>query len=334
MSALPHDLMSALDGALTRFPRQTLARSVDRLIQHYREGAPPAQPILNSDVDVAAYACYRMPATYAAVRSVFDQVITVAPGFRPRTQIDVGGGTGADVWAAADAWSSLTDITVLEQSAPAVALGRRLVEAASAAPVRQSSWTRAAIDTTADSPAADLVTLSYVLGELPERRRAETVRWLSRSTGMLVIIEPGTPAGYERIVAARDLLRDLGLRLVAPCPHEDVCPIPRGRDWCHFSTRLPRSATHRYLKDGALSFEDEKFSYVVASPHDWRRAAGRVLRHPQKPKGQVALRLCSDDGKIADVTVSRRQGTRYRAARDVRWGGEWPPADDDLIDID
>ncbi|ASO20331.1 ribosomal protein RSM22 (predicted rRNA methylase) [Actinoalloteichus hoggarensis] len=334
MSALPNDLTSALDGVLTRFPRPVLGRSVERLIGHYREGTPPARPILGSDVDVAAYACYRMPATYAAVRSVFDQVSTVAPGFAPRTHVDVGGGTGADVWAAADAWPSLADVTVLEQSAPAIALGRRLAESAASTAVRRSTWTHGVIDTSVDSPAADLITLSYVLGELAERDRADVVRWLSRRTGMLVIIEPGTPAGYERIAAARDLLRDLGLRLVAPCPHEGACPIPRGRDWCHFSARLPRSSAHRHLKDGALSFEDEKFSYIVASPHDWRRAAGRVLRHPRKPRGQVALRLCSDDGTLADVTVSRRQGARYRAARDVRWGGEWPPADDDLIDLD
>ncbi|AOS63486.1 ribosomal methyltransferase Rsm22 [Actinoalloteichus hymeniacidonis] len=322
--------MSALDGALTRFSRQALGQSVDRLIQQYRSGRPPSTPILNSDLDVAAYAGYRMPATYAAARSVFDQVAVVAPGFQPRTQIDIGGGTGADVWAAVDVWSSLADITVLEQSSQAISLGRRLVGSAGSAALRQVSWTRGSIDVDSPPPAADLVTLSYVLGELPERRRADIIRWSARSTAMLVIIEPGTPAGYERVVAARDLLRDLGLRLVAPCPHEDDCPIPRGKDWCHFATRLPRTSVHRRVKDGALGFEDEKFSYIVASPDNWRRAAGRVLRHPRKPKGQVALQICADDGSLGDVTVSRREGSRYRAARDLRWGHEWPPVGGDL----
>ncbi|MFE9750720.1 small ribosomal subunit Rsm22 family protein [Saccharothrix saharensis] len=330
MATLPDDLQSALDGALRRFSQQDLSRSVDRLISRYREGrAAAAEVILQSEVDVAAYAGYRMPATFAAVRAVFAEVAAVVPEFAPRTLVDVGGGTGAALWAAQDTWPSLVDLTVVEQAPHAVALGKRLVAGAREPALRGATWRHGLIDPGAPAPRADLVTLSYVLGELPEHTRADAVRWLAREADTVVLIEPGTPAGYERIVAARDLLVELGLSLLAPCPHERECPIPRGQDWCHFAARLPRVGAHRLIKEGTLNFEDEKFSYVAASRTWSRRSANRVLRHPLKRKGMVVLRLCTGEDGLEDTTVSKRHGDLYRAARDAKWGDEWPPADQD-----
>ncbi|MER6666217.1 small ribosomal subunit Rsm22 family protein [Amycolatopsis japonica] len=320
---LPETLRSALDEELGKYPQNRLTQSVERLSTRYRENAPASAPILSSEADVAAYAGYRMPATYAAVHAVLAEAALRTPGFAPRTQIDIGGGTGAAIWAAADVWSSLEESTVVEQVPGAIALGRRLAENAGDKAVRGSTWRRGLIDPAAPAPEADLVTVSYVLGELPEARRADTVRWLSAKASMLVLIEPGTPAGYERIVAARDQLVGLGLSLVAPCPHEGACPIPRGKDWCHFSARLPRTGLHRQLKSGTLGFEDEKFSYVVASRTAPERADARILRHPAKRKGMVSLSLCADSG-LTEKIVTKRHGPAYRAARDAEWGDAWP----------
>ena len=64
-----------------------------------------------------------------------------------------------------------------------------------------------------DLPAAipaeryDLVTAAYVLGELPETALAATLdRAWAATAGALVIVEPGTPAGYGRVLAARSRL--------------------------------------------------------------------------------------------------------------------------------
>ncbi|MFD1049911.1 small ribosomal subunit Rsm22 family protein [Kibdelosporangium lantanae] len=159
------------------------------------------------------------------------------------------------------------------------------------------------------------------VGELPEDMRDDTVRWLAATGGMVVVIEPGTPAGYERVVRARDVLIQAGLHVTAPCPHERECP----ENWCHFAARLPRLGHHQVIKEGTLNFEDEKFSYVAAAPTDHRRAANRVVRHPQKRKGMVSLQLCTAEGNLEDRVVSKRHGELYRGARDITWGDEWPP---------
>ncbi|MEC3981791.1 small ribosomal subunit Rsm22 family protein [Amycolatopsis sp. H20-H5] len=323
--ALPDDLSSALDLELRRFPQHQLTQSVEKLTNRYRQGVAAKAPILTSDLDVAAYAAYRMPATYAAVHAVLAEVAARVPGFAPGTHVDVGGGTGAAVWAATGLWPSLKACTVVEQAANAIGLGKRLAVSATTPAVRAADWRRGLIDPSSAAPEADLVTLSYVLGELPENVRAEAVGWLAEKAGMVVLIEPGTPAGYERIVAARDQLIELGLSVVAPCPHDGTCPIPRGKDWCHFAARLPRTNLHRLIKAGALGFEDEKFSYVVASRTPAQRPAGRVVRHPGKRKGMVQFRLCTDENVLADVVVTKKHGDLYRAARDTEWGGPWPP---------
>ncbi len=324
VAVLPDDLAAALDGELARHPQQRLAQCVERLSARYRQGDSAASPILASEADVAAYAGYRMPATYAAVHAVLASAASVAPDFSPRTQVDIGGGTGAAVWAAASVWPSLSRSTVIEQVADAIGLGRRLAASASSPTVRDATWRRGLVDPASPSPEADLVTLSYVLGELPSRIRPDAVRWLAGKATAVALIEPGTPAGYERIRAARAELISLGLQVVAPCPHDETCPIAVGSDWCHFSARLPRTPSHRRLKAATLGFEDEKFAYVVAGRFAASRPEARIIRHPKKHKGWVALDLCTAaDGLAAGVAVSKKQGARYRAAREAEWGDGW-----------
>ncbi|GIH23663.1 rRNA methyltransferase [Acrocarpospora phusangensis] len=324
-ATLPGDLSDALDAVLRRFAPAQIARSVQSLMGQYRDGAPPAEVILRSEIDVAAYAAYRMPATFAAVSAALRHTAELAPGFAPRTQVDVGGGTGASVWAAADVWGSLEKVTVLEQSPYAISMGEWLASRSRTPVVRSGQWSRGVIHRAVDKPPADLVTMSYVLGELPADAQEAVVRSLAGDAGMVVLIEPGTPAGYARILAARDVLINQGMSVVAPCPHDLACPITLGRDWCHFSVRLNRTALHRQIKVGTLSFEDEKFSYVAAANRPWTRASNRVLRHPTQRKGLVSMRLCTGEPGLTDEIVSKRRRDLYQRARDISWGNQWPP---------
>jgi ribosomal protein RSM22 (predicted rRNA methylase) len=320
---LPDDLRTAL--ATTLAGTAAAADGTDRLIGRYREDRPADEPILRDDADVAAYAGYRMPATFAAARAAFAAAAAAAPQFRPASQLDLGGGTGAAVWAAAATWGTLATATVWEQSPHAIAAGRALARHAAAPAVRSATWRVEDLRAGPAVPAADLVTVSYLLGELAPAVRDDLVSRIATGGGAVVIVEPGTPAGYARILAARDRLIGHGLRVLAPCPHDRACPLPPGRDWCHFAARVNRSALHRRLKGGVLGHEDEKFAYVATAPVAPREGACRVLRHPQQRKGMVSLRLCTPDDGVRDTVVSKRHGDAYRAARDVAWGDMWTP---------
>ncbi|MEV6258485.1 small ribosomal subunit Rsm22 family protein [Nocardia sp. NPDC051929] len=323
---LPVELVEALDRACAGVPQRQLATSVDRLISRYRDPRPAAAPILASTADVTAYAAYRMPATWAAVHSALDRFAEQAPGFRPETLLDVGGGTGAALWAASELFPSLAEATVLDQVDEALLLGRKLAADATSAAVRSAVWRRTSFAAQEAFGGADLVTISYVLSELSEADQADLVARAAEGAEVVAVIEPGTPDGHRRILSARDVLIEAGLTVVAPCPHQQMCPLAAGTDWCHFSTRINRTSLHRRLKGGELGHEDEKFSYVIASRTAHAPAAGRILRHPLKRKGLVTLEVCTADDGVRQTLVSKRQGESYREARDAEWGDTWPPS--------
>ncbi|MFG2457548.1 small ribosomal subunit Rsm22 family protein [Streptomyces sp. NPDC048523] len=316
-------LRSALGALLDGLPPKQAAQAVDRLIAAYRGATPTDSPILRDRADVAAYAAYRMPATFEAVHAALEALAEAVPDWSPAGHTDVGGGTGAATWAVAATWPGDRAVTVLDWSEPALALGREIAAANPA--LKDARWQRARIGQDLALPATDLVTVSYVLNELAPADRTALVDTAAASAQTVVIVEAGTPAGYARVIEARDRLVAAGFRVAAPCPHSAACPIAPGEDWCHFSARVSRSSLHRQVKGGSLPYEDEKFSYVAATRLPATPAPARVIRRPQIRKGQVLLDLCEPDEQLTRRTVTKRHGDLYKAARDTAWGDAWPP---------
>jgi ribosomal protein RSM22 (predicted rRNA methylase) len=305
------DLREALDALLADVPPARLTESVRRLIEDYRSGRPAGEPLIRGMVDATAYAAYRMPATHAAVAAALGQLPPIALD----SHVDLGGGTGAAAWAARELFGPIP-ATVLDQVPEALKLGARIA--------RDAGFTWQPWRLGEPVPAADLVTASYVLTELDEEQQRTLVAQAAAAAGKaVVLIEPGTPPGYRRMLAAREQLIEAGWHIAAPCPHQLACGM-RGRDWCHFAARVNRSALHRRLKDASLGYEDEKYTFVAALRGD-AVPSGRVVRHPAFRKGLVTLQVCRPDTSVGPVLVSKREGPLYKAARDAEWGDPWPP---------
>ena len=100
----------------------------------------------------------------------------------------------------------------------------------------------------ANADAADVVMASYVIGEMDdaERRTLAELMW-TKTRDTLLVVEPGTPQGYARIIALRAQLIASGAHVAAPCPHDGQCPL-QAPDWCHFTQRLQRSQAHKQIK--------------------------------------------------------------------------------------
>ncbi|NEC86693.1 small ribosomal subunit Rsm22 family protein [Streptomyces sp. SID12501] len=317
-------LRASLAGLLHGLPPKAATQAVERLIANYRGRTPTDAPVLRDRSDVAAYAAYRMPATFEAVCSALDAFAGAAPGWVPGSHVDVGGGTGAATWAVNAVWAGVRPVTVLDWAEPALALGREI--AAANPELKGAEWQRSRIGAALKIESADLVTIAYVLGELTDADRTSVVDAAAGAAQAVVVIEPGTPDGYLRVIAAREQLVRAGFHIAAPCPHSAACPIVPGEDWCHFSARVSRSALHRKVKGGSLPYEDEKFSYVAATRFPVTPVPARIVRRPQIRKGQVLLDLCETDLSLRRETVTKRHGVLYRAARDADWGDAWPQA--------
>lgn len=321
--ALPGALRAALGRALDGVSRSDLAARAARMSEAYRAGRA-SDGAIREEADALAYALVRLPATYAACTAVFAEAARMAPGFAPTSLLDAGAGPGGTSWAALEVWPRIASATLLDDNRTFLDLAATLRTDAPAA-LRAAGLRRADLTGARDWPVADLVVASYALAEIAADRQGEVVGALwDACSGLLVLVEPGTPAGYGRILAARDTLIASGGTVLAPCPHAAACPLT-APDWCHFAQRLPRSRDHRAVKGVDLPFEDEKYAYLVVA----RPSVGavgrqaRVLAPPRTGKPGIDVKLCTPEGEVEQRFAAKRDKDAYRIARRLEWGDVW-----------
>jgi ribosomal protein RSM22 (predicted rRNA methylase) len=317
---LPPALAHALETALIGRSQTDLANRARVLSGAYRNGQNSNLAIRTVD-DAWAYAAVRMPATYAAVIQALAQTIETDPDFAPQTCLDLGAGPGTASWAALSAWPSIEQTTLIDQPGPLQMIARHLADQASATALQNHSQIALDFSRTAPRlPPAHVILAAYVLAELTAGARDQLVQaaW-NAADGMLIVVEPGTPEGHQRLMTARGQLIKAGARIAAPCPGEMPCPL-LAPDWCRFSARLNRSALHRRAKDGTRSFEDEPYAFIAATKQPLNQAASaRILRDPVVTKIGIELNLCTPTG--ADIRkIPSRDKAAFSAHRKLRWG--------------
>ena len=309
--SLPPALAAAIANMLEGVSRNDLARREERQSAVYRGGGTSAG--IATGTDALAYLVWRLPATFAALSAVFARVGETVPDFAPARFLDIGAGPGTASWAAAQRWPTLTDFTLVDRNDAFLQIARTLA----AASLGHAAFI-AADARRAEGP-ADLVAAGYVLAEFADTEAADIARHLWTLTeGILVLVEPGTPAGFARIRAAREALRSLGAHIVAPCTHDLACPM-QGGDWCHFSQRLPRTRDHMIAKSASVPFEDERYSYLAVSRTPVTTTRARIVRPPVDSKPGLSLTLC-EDGALHERFVARREKDSFRQARKHGWG--------------
>jgi ribosomal protein RSM22 (predicted rRNA methylase) len=321
---LPAAFREVVDAALNGVPLADLQRASERLSQRYRGEIRDGKLHLSDDLSARAYLAVRMPATYAAIRASFAAAAQLHPDFAPASLLDIGSGPGTALIAAQDCWPAIADAELIEASPAIRHWGEQLVASLSLDNVR---WREEDLARVKPERKFDLVTLGYLLDELPSGSIASLVlRAWEAVTGMLMVIEPGTPAGWSRILAVREQLIGLGAHILAPCPHALACPVAPP-DWCHFSQRVQRSRMHRRIKSADVPWEDEKFIYLAASRQDVMHPQARVIAPPMLRGGTVTLTLCNQDGTRTQPLLSRRAGKRFAQARRLDWGDALFPSD-------
>lgn len=315
-------LRHAIEAAANRFASSELKRASTTLSQRYQSGSFSGTQFIQTEIERCVYAATRMPATYAAARQVFSELKRRWPAGQFGSLLDLGAGTGAASWAAAEAFGELQQYTLFEQDRNLIRLGKELALSSTQEAFREAQWRQGYLQQVQDWPPHELVVSSYALGELEPALTARLVRAVWQATQqVLVIVEPGTMRGFATVRLLREQLIRLGGHLLAPCPHNQACPLPE-TDWCHFAARVERSSLQRHLKAGTLGYEDEKFSYVIFAKQPVPPVAARVLRHPQRQPGFTQLKLCLPEG-VQQLTVTKRDPAAWKRVRKLAWGEAW-----------
>ncbi len=311
---LPPEARGVIEEFASRVPPAVLKRAVGAMTEHYRGRLGSASLVLSAEEKIAAYLVTRLPATYAAAHAVLSEVGRRLGELRLVSALDLGAGAGAATLALRAVFSALEHCTLIEADRAFAGIAAKLIPNAE---LRVEDLRR--LD---PLPAHDLLVASYSLGELrAEDRRAVLERAWQAAGAVLVVVEPGSPAGFAVIRDARDCLIRRGAHIIAPCPGEGPCPMT-APDWCHFGQRVERTSLHRRMKGGALGYEDEKFSYVALAKEAVHRAQQRIIRRPEHHPGLIQLVLCRGDD-VRTERVTRRHPDEFRDARRAEWGGEW-----------
>lgn len=301
---MPEQVRAAVEQRAEAVGFAALKRAAQAMSCGYREGCSTVLAGLAPEERVAAYLATRMPATYAAATVALRELQQCPIA----SVLDIGAGAGAAALAASRWFPALDQITLLERDP---ALSGAAQEFLPQARILHENFLRIPA-----FPPHDLVIAAYSLGEAPASNIVSRLWQAARVA--LVVIEPGTPRGFAFVRDARTHLLEAGAHMLAPCPGAGPCPIT-DPDWCHFAARVERSSLHRRLKEGDLSYEDEKFSYVAVARDPTNPAERRIIRRPRHQPGLIVLETCAAPG-LETLRVAKRDRERFRAARRAAWG--------------
>lgn len=299
------------------------------------------------------YLVARAPATFAAAHAVMQEMMRLGVPW-PQTVHDIGGGPGTWGWAMAKAQKSNAPpwrYTCWDIASPWAQIGPQLLSCAGSALPKQN-WHWKVGDFTQDQAnaddSADWIVLAYALGEVPFSAldKIFDAVW-PRVKSHLILIEPGTPEGFSRLLLLRARALAAGGVIVAPCtgvvgaaacpmaPEVSLgfgaaesaveAPVDHLKDWCHFATRFARPAGQRYLKKATRGFEDEPFSYLVVarSPSYPIESAARVIKPIQRRQGHVNADICGGCQHTIRRVSCGRAHPAYRVMRALKWGDVW-----------
>lgn len=310
------ELRTAIEKQVDGMTQKQMIQVADGISHKYRTQSGQGKRLVTNQEEALIYSIVRMPATYGAVTSALTYALEHTE-FRPKSLLDVGAGTGAASWAT-DAILELEHVTCLERESVMVQTGKNLMKEGSEVLI-DAEWVSFDLVGDAIKSKSDLVIASYVLNELSESDRIRVLEKIWNATeGILLIIEPGTPEAFRQLEITRELILQKGGHILAPCPHEGRCKLPK-EDWCHFSCRVSRSRLHKLLKEGEVPYEDEKFAYMAFAKFESQHADARILRHPYIEKGRITLEVCTKEGKTVNV-VKKRDKDIFKTARKAKCG--------------
>lgn len=319
---LPIELKIATEKLIEGYKQAQLKKVFQKLSERYRYEGGEGKKLLSQYIEAVVYSLVRLPATFGAVTDAIQYSLEYFDG-EIESLLDVGAGTGAATWAIVNALS-IKQVTCLEREKVMRQVGEMLMKEGSDELIN-AKWISADLTSSDIVVSADLVVSSYVINEMAKEDRQKVLENLWNATNkMLLIVEPGTPAGFGIMKEARGYILSKGGYVLAPCPHMGECKISDD-DWCHFTCRVQRSKIHKLLKEADVAYEDEKYSYMAFVKEEISGAKARILRHPYIEKGKISLELCGHN-ENKKVSITKKDGKLFKIARKAKHG--------DSIDID
>jgi ribosomal protein RSM22 (predicted rRNA methylase) len=323
---LPTEINEAIADILSQPDNIGWLSRAEALHERYRSGKKhPQESYIRDTVDVAAYLGLRIPATYAQIYSALLQLQEVIPEWKPKSVLDLGSGPGTGVWATKNVWPGIEKANCIDNEGYFLTIGRELF-----------AKTKLSVDIAWDADSLrsdfgsknnkyDLVILANVLNELESEEQQKTVaRAFTQCSGVMIIIEPGTPHGTKVVESA---YQNFDNKCFILAPYMENTFIPGKDHWIHFPQRFIRPEFQRRIRQHmrtsnlmASDWEETKYSYIALSKIAPKTQAwGRVISPVKKQKAWFDLTVLTKKG-IEKLQVLKRHKEHYNLAKNLKWG--------------
>ena len=292
-----------------------VVRLADRFTVSRPAADAAAAPYLRDTRACAAYSLFFAPQTHARIAHILAELPPFPETAQPLRALDLGAGTGAAAWALLDHLGRRpVALTAWDHSRPALRCLHELFDA-----LRRARWPEATLRTTPESLEAftvpaekfDVVLLHYVLNELPPAARRALLARAARAlapNGRLIVCEPLVHEAGDYLRELRAYaLGDLKLHVLAPCPHEQTCPLGEPchdvRTWkLSQGLQILNASLHRDLRHLAFAF----LVLTPAPPAPAETLRARVVGSPSHAKGQTLCPACCSDGRVRRLQLLHR----------------------------
>lgn len=312
---LPNDVLKKIEEISSENTQKNLSQNFRKISDKYL-GEKTGKSLLTNKDEVIAYAISRMPATYCAVWKAFHLSLEIIKNEKFKSLIDVGAGTGSASLAISNQ-VNLDKIICFEREAEMINLGKELLS--TDVVLSHANWENVDILQNVTSNVADIVVASYILNEFSEDMLFVALEKLWNMTGkLLLIVEPGTPKDYKRMMLIKRFLLKKGANIVAPCTSASECKI-KDDDWCNFSCRVERTKLQKSVKNAEVPYEDEKFTFLAFSRAKYENQVSRIIRTPIIKTNLVKLKLC-ENGEIIERDITKSEKDLYKIARKLNNG--------------
>ncbi|MFP4521902.1 MAG: small ribosomal subunit Rsm22 family protein [Fibrobacterota bacterium] len=321
------------ENRLDNFSAETLRRLSDGLING---GKFVSSGYMNKEY-LSAYTAYYWPVSFTQFCRILDGIA----GFKPKSMLDFGCGTGAA--SAAGAAYGAHSVSLYDRSEKASAEATNILDYIYDGALCIRKIPPSIPGKTfpfSETKEYDLITAGHVLNEIDPEKGAsgtmDTVLWLigllSRQ-GRIIIVEPALKRTSESLIMLRDMLLDeKDVFIEAPCVYSGKCPVLKrsSTNTCHGvwdwtpPERIKKSARNM----GRTDRDKVKCSYLVlkkgtASAKNKTKGdfSGIVVSDIMTNKsGRARLLVCSEEGRISFSAPRNGSGNAFNKFMNLKKG--------------
>lgn len=305
---LPAHIQQKVNELFIGLNKEKLISKRENLTQKYKTNQAINKSVFESREDSVVYAISRMPSTYAVIYTLLNDLLKQNKIQAIDSVMDIGSGTGAGYFATDELFDDIK-ISLYERDKNMIDV---FDDFETGVKVKKFDILKDNID-----QKADLIMSNYVFSELDEQgRKTALEKMLESSNRYVLIVDTGTPRTYENFMKLKKYVVDRGFNVVAPCC-SDKCGLKN--DYCQFYARVERSSLLKMSKSAELSYEDEKYFYLLIDKNVaiHENNERRVIRRPQIKTNFVELKLCSEFG-VLDEKFTKKDKISYQRARKIK----------------